>query len=102
MHGNLMALLRLEAGAAERWTASDTAASIERDIPPERLDALSACVPTPDPGSLARIIRLGAIASTGAAARYHRPWPEELAGRMVALTERDMLNGKRCESPDAT
>lgn len=85
MHGNLMAILRLEAG---------------------RLEALNACIPTPDPASLApelsRIVRLGAVASAGAAERFDQTWPEELARRMIALTEQDVLNGNRCESPDAT
>lgn len=106
MHGNLMALLRMEAGKVERWTASDAAADIERDISPERLAALNACISTPDPESLApslaRIIRLGAAASTAGAARYSLPWPDALAERMIALTERDVLNGTRCEWPDAT
>jgi hypothetical protein len=105
MHGNLMALLRLEAGKVGRWTASDAAADIERDISPERLAALNACIPTPDPESLApslaRIVRLGAIASSGAAERYDRPWPEVLAARMIALTEQDLVNGNRFGSPDA-
>lgn len=92
MHGNLMALLSLEAGEVDRWTASDAAADIERDISPERLAVLNACIPTPDSGSLApslaRIICLGAIASSSAAERYGRPWPEALAARqMIALTE---------------
>lgn len=106
MHGNLMAILRLEAGRTERWTASDAAAEIERDISPGRLEALNACIPTPDPASLApalgRIVRLGAAASAGAAERFDQTWPEELARRMIALTEQDVLNGNRCESPDAT
>ncbi len=106
MHGNLMALLRMEAGKIERWTAADAAADIEHDISPERLTALNACIPTPDPESLApslaRIIRLGAVASAAGSERYHRPWPEALAERMIALTEQDVLYGDRCESPDAT
>lgn len=105
MHGNVMALLRMEAGKTDRWTSSDAAADIERDISPERLAALNACIPTPDPESLApslaRIIRLGAIASAGAAERYDRPWPEDLAQRMIALTERDVQNGNQGELPDA-
>lgn len=90
MHGHLMAILRLEAGRTERWTASDAAAEIERDISPGRLEALNACIPTPEPASLApalgRIVRLGAVASAGAAERFDQPWPEELAQRMIELT----------------
>lgn len=90
MHGNLMAILRLEAGRTERWTASDAAADIERDISAERLSALNDCIPTPDPASLAsalgRIVRLGALASAGAGQRFDQPWPEALARRMIELT----------------
>ncbi len=90
MHGNLMAILRLEAGRTERWTASDAAANIERDVSAERLAALNGCIPTPDPASLAsalaRIVRLGALASAGAAERFNQSWPEELARRMIELT----------------
>jgi lincosamide nucleotidyltransferase len=90
MHGNLMALLRLEAGHIERWRSTDAAAGIEHDISPDRLAALNACIPDASPDSLAvalaNIVRLGALACTGAAARYHRVWPEELAARMIVLT----------------
>ena len=102
MHGNLMALLRLEAGKVDRWTASDAAAGIEHDISLERLAALNSCIPAPDPESLApslaRIIRLGALASSSGADRYNRPWPAALAARMVALTERDLANGDRFDA----
>ena len=91
MFGNLMALLRLEAGKIDRWRAADAAAGIEGDISAERLAALNACIPDATPESLARslaaIIRLGAEATAGAAARYQRPWPQELATQMIALTD---------------
>jgi hypothetical protein len=91
MLGNLMALLRLEAGRVERWRASDAAANIERDISPERLARLDACIPGPAPADLApalrRILHLGRDVSAAAAARYARPWPAELADRLVALAE---------------
>ncbi|HEU0166103.1 MAG TPA: hypothetical protein VFQ54_13740, partial [Thermomicrobiales bacterium] len=90
MHGNLMALLRLEAGSIARWRSADAAAGIEGDISPERLAALDDCIPAANPEglavALASIVRLGALASAGAAGRYHRIWPEELAARMIALT----------------
>ncbi|MGI8485603.1 MAG: hypothetical protein ACR2OU_15245 [Thermomicrobiales bacterium] len=79
MFGNLMALLRLEAGKIDRWRAADAAAGIEDDISVERLAALNACIPDATPESLSRslaaIIRLGAEATSGAAARYQRKWP---------------------------
>jgi hypothetical protein len=93
MLGGLMAMLRLEAGNVDRWRAADSAANIERDISPERLAALNACIPTPDPASFApcfaRMVRLGALASANAAARYGRPWPEHLAEKMIALMADD-------------
>lgn len=90
MFGNLMALLRLEAGTIDRWRAAD-AAGIEDDISVERLAALNACIPDADPESLGRslaaIVRLGAEATAGAANRYQRSWPQELAVQMIALTK---------------
>ncbi len=91
MFGSLMALLRLEAGKVDRWRASDAAAGIEDDIGAGRLASLNACIFDADPASLARalaaIIRLGAQANEGIAERYQRSWPNELAERMIALTE---------------
>ena len=91
MLGNLMALLRLEAGRVERWRASDAAANIERDLTPARLRQLNACIPGPAPADLApalrRILHLGREASATAAIRYERPWPAELAGRLIALAD---------------
>ena len=90
MHGILMDLLRLEAGALRRWRATDAAADIERDISPARLVRLDACIPGREPGELGRALRaivvLGREVSASAAARYDRPWPEELADRMVTLS----------------
>lgn len=91
MLGSLMALLRLEAGRVERWRASDAAANIERDISAARLAQLDACIPGPHPADLApalrRILRLGREVSAGAATQYRRPWPAELAGRLIALSD---------------
>ncbi len=90
MHGILMDLLRLEAGALRRWRATDAAADIERDISPARLAGLDACIPGREPGELGRALRaivvLGREVSASAAARYDRPWPEELADRIVTLS----------------
>lgn len=90
MFGNLMALLRLEAGRVDRWRASDAAAGIEDDISEERLASLNACIPNADPVSLAdalsAIIRLGAEVNRAVADRYQRSWPSELAARMIALS----------------
>lgn len=91
MMGSLMALLRLEAGRVERWRASDAAANIERDISAARLAQLNACIPGPMPGELApalrRMLHLGREVSAGAAARYQRSWPIELADHLVALSD---------------
>ncbi|MGI8404419.1 MAG: hypothetical protein ACR2OE_06590, partial [Thermomicrobiales bacterium] len=66
-------------------------AGIEGDISAERLAALNACIPDADPESLGRslaaIVRLGAEATAGAANRYQRSWPQELAAQMIALTK---------------
>jgi hypothetical protein len=45
MLGNLLALLRLEVGATERWRSSAAAVAIEQVVSPERLAQLDQCIP---------------------------------------------------------
>lgn len=87
--GNLMALLRLESGATERWRSSSAAAQIEQAIAPERLDALNGCRIERHGGNVAPAIlaaaRLTREASAAIAARHGWPWPQELAERVIEL-----------------
>jgi len=50
--GLLHALLRIEAGAVERWRASESAVGIEHVLTPERLARLNSCIPGPGIESL--------------------------------------------------
>ncbi len=90
--GNLCALLRLESGATDRWTASDAADGIERAVSPERLAQLHRSIPTPDAESLAPALRasaeLGAEVCASIASRTGQLWPEKFATEMVALLDK--------------
>ena len=87
--GNLMALLRLEAGATTRFRATSAAVNIERDITPERLAQLDELIPGRDTEQLQetflKAIRLGREVCAVLSAREGWPWPEELAARVAAL-----------------
>lgn len=91
--GNLMALLRLEAGALRRWRASSAAAGIERDISPERLARLDACIPGEGPDELRRVFldaaRLAFDVCEATARAHGRRWPRELAERVIEILEED-------------
>lgn len=84
--GNLCALLRLEAGAVDRWTASDAASGIEHVISDRRREQLDRCIPERDPASqvsaFREIVELGVDVCTVLAARHEAPWPEQL-GRVM-------------------
>lgn len=89
--GNLCALLRLEFGATDRWTASDAASGIERAISEDRLRQLTRCIPGPEAASLTpafrEIIALGMDTCATLAARHDVPWPEDLARTMRAYAD---------------
>lgn len=84
--GNLCALLRLEAGAVDRWTASDAASGIEDVIGERRREHLERCIPERDTASqisaFQEIVELGLDVCTVLAARYRVPWPDQL-GRIM-------------------
>lgn len=87
----LYRLLRLEAGAVERWRAAPGALGVERVLPPERLTAIDGCVPGAGAAELARALHAAATLGLSVCAalsdRHGWPWPEELARRAVTLTE---------------
>ncbi|MBC8074726.1 MAG: aminoglycoside 6-adenylyltransferase, partial [Chloroflexales bacterium] len=87
--GNLLALLRLEAGAVERWQAASAGAGIEQAIAPARLERLNECVAAPGEASLLSAFRsalaLGRDVCAAIAARHGWPWPSELAERVERL-----------------
>lgn len=84
--GNLCALLRLESGAVDRWSASEAASGIEHVISAHRREHLNRCIPGRDPASqvsaFREIVELGVDVCTVLAARYRVPWPEQL-GRVM-------------------
>lgn len=88
--GNLAALLRLEAGATERWRNSSAMLGIEQALAPARLAALERCFAGADPAELARAFGAATLLAQqvcGAiAARHGWPWPAALAARVVALS----------------
>ncbi len=86
---NLFRLLRLQAGALDRWWGSPAALDGEEALPPEALRRLQGCIPGPADNDLrAAMLRaalLGRDACAEIAAREGWPWPVELGERMVRL-----------------
>lgn len=87
--GNLCALLRLEAGATDRWLASDAASGIETAISDERLDQLNACIPGVEDESLLVAFRaitaLGVDVCQSIANAHDLEWPADLAATVHEL-----------------
>lgn len=92
--GNLQALLRLEAGALERWRASSSAVGIEHAIDAERLGRLNACIPGEGVAELRRVMldaaRLAFDACAATAERNTWAWPRELAERVVLILDEEV------------
>lgn len=87
--GNLLALLRLEAGAVEHWQGSSAAVGIEQALSPERLTRLEACIPGPGIDELHRVLSDAALLShevCASIATQHRwDWPHRLSQRVRAV-----------------
>jgi hypothetical protein len=87
----LLRLLRLEAGAIERWQASPSAAGLEAALSPARLAQLDRCIPGPGAAELSRALheaaRLAHDVCAPIAQIHDWPWPERLAERVLELTE---------------
>jgi hypothetical protein len=86
---NLLLLLRVEAGAVERWRESPDAFEVERALSAERLTRLEGCVAQPGSAGLRKALlataTLGSEVCAALAARHGWPWPAELASRTLAL-----------------
>jgi lincosamide nucleotidyltransferase len=93
-------LLRLEAGATQRWRASSAAFDIERTLSAERLARLEECVPARGPESLLRAMitgaQLGREVCFNIASTHGWTWPEALAERVI-----EILNATGKTSPPA-
>lgn len=89
--GNLLALLRLEAGATERWRGTSAAVGIEHVISAARLHQLEGTIPgAGHPALLAAIRRtasLGADVCEQVSRRIGVSWPRRLAERVLQLYE---------------
>lgn len=87
--GNLCALLRLESGAVDRWSAADAASGIEQAVSPERLRQLNRCIPSSNPESLLptlrAIIDLGTEVCTSISDQHQVSWPHGLATQLRAM-----------------
>jgi hypothetical protein len=87
--GNLLALLRMEAGATARLRSTSAAVDIEQALTPERLAQLNALIPGADEASLrqsfVRATELTRQVCAALAAVHGWPWPEQLATRLAAL-----------------
>lgn len=89
MLGNLIALLRIEAGATARWRGSSAAVGIEQAISAKRLAQLDQCVAGPGEPELRRAFAsaagLAREACQSIGRRHGWPWPSELADRVVTI-----------------
>lgn len=83
----LIRLLRLEAGAIERWQASPAAAGLEQSLCPERLTQLNRCIPADGAVAIALALReatlLGREVCIAIATANSWEWPERLAEHVV-------------------
>ena len=89
--GALMSLLRIEAGAVERWRGSIPAIAIEQALSAERLAALRACGARPERGSLLQAMRsaasLGFEVCQNIAQIHAWAWPRPMGERLISLLE---------------
>ena len=76
---SLIALLKLESGAVERWLASFPSWKLEGSLSPTRLAQLDACIPLPGAEELKRAMLntalLGRDICDSLAARHNWTWP---------------------------
>lgn len=85
----LLTLLRLEAGAIDRWQANPAALDVETALSTERLTRLERCVPPAGERGLCRALHeaavLGDEVCSAIAARHGWPWPQALAEQTARL-----------------
>ena len=89
IYGNLMALLRLEAGAFDHWRTQTAATNIEAVLSPDRQAQLDTSIPGIGKAglqeSLIAVSRLGYEVCESISASYKWPWPVALADRVIGL-----------------
>ncbi|MGB8645712.1 MAG: aminoglycoside 6-adenylyltransferase [Anaerolineae bacterium] len=89
IQGNLLALLKLEAGATDRWRNTSSALEIERVLSTERLGQLEACIPgrgmTNLKNAFQHAARLGYDVCQHLAQTNGWEWPQQLGERVIKL-----------------
>ena len=86
---NLIALLKLESGAVERWLASFPSWKLERALPPTRLEQLNTCIPLPGAEGLKQAMLntayLGSDVCETLANQHHWTWPHTAAEEVIRM-----------------
>ena len=86
---HLIALLKLESGAVERWLASFPSSKLERALSPARLNQLDTCIPLPGAEALKQAMlnaaKLGYEVCEALALRHGWVWPREAAEEVIQM-----------------
>ncbi|WP_165422867.1 aminoglycoside 6-adenylyltransferase [Ktedonosporobacter rubrisoli] len=86
---SLIALLRLEAGAVERWQASFPEWKLEQALPPARLRQLNGCIPLQSPEDLRQAMLqtayLGRDVCRNIATQHGWSWPDAAAEAIIEM-----------------
>jgi lincosamide nucleotidyltransferase len=89
--GNLMALLRIEANAVDRWRGSEASVAIEDEISRERLSQLDKFVPEPGIESLRNLMTeaslFGYEVCESISSNFGWEWPKQLGDRVLEVFE---------------
>jgi hypothetical protein len=89
MLGNLLALLRLEVGATDRWRSTSAAVGIEQVLSAQRQGQLNCCIAGSSVSDLRaamqQAMHLGQQVCAAISAQYGWPWPQQLAERVTSL-----------------
>ena len=85
----LIALLKLESGAVERWLASFPSWKLERALSPTRLRQLNTCIPSPGAEALRQAMlnaaTLGRDVCEALALQHGWIWPREAAEEVIQM-----------------
>lgn len=85
----LIALLKLESGAVERWLASFPSWKLERALSPTRLSQLNTCIPLPGAEALQQAMfntaMLGREVCEALALQHGWVWPREAAEEVIQM-----------------
>lgn len=96
---SLIALLKLESGAVERWLASFPSSQLEQALSPMRLDQLNTCIPLQGAEALKQAMlntaQFGYEVCEALALRYRWAWPREAAEEVFQMLQ----THSRRESP---